>query len=75
MLEINWAAMGVIVALLGALFTLAYNAGSQNRQIKTNREDIRTIFDVIDEFKKDNKKDHQIITDRLDMIIKNGKRK
>jgi len=69
MLEINWAAMGVIITVLGSLLALAYNAGSQNRQIKQNRESIENIYEELRDIKKDNKDDHKIIYAKLDRII------
>jgi len=70
MIELNWAAAGVVSTIFISLMCLAAWVGKVSERVQHNRKDI-------DKYVEENRKDHRIIFDKLDALrelIKNGGR-
>jgi len=68
MIEINWAAMGIVITLLMSLLALAAWVGAIAEKVKRNVKDINA-------HKDSNSQEHQRIFDKLDALrelIKNN---
>ena len=68
MIDINWAASGVIIAGLFSLLSLASWVGMLSEKVKRNQADIRCE-------REQNRQDHRQIFDKLDALrdlIKNN---
>jgi len=69
---IDAAVIGIVVSVLFALLGLAFGYGSLHSRVNNNKFDIDTAFKDFKEYQRENKADHNLITAKLDKIIKNG---
>jgi len=71
-MELNMATIGVIITVLMSLLGLAYGYGALSTKVRFNRKDIDGMVDELRRYQRDNKDDHNLITAKLDQIIRNG---
>jgi len=70
MIEVNWAAAGIIISSLISMICLAAWVGAISEKVKHNEKSIA-------DYAKQNREDHRTIFDKLDYLrdlIKNGHR-
>ncbi len=75
MIEINWAASGVIITLLTGLIGLAAWVGAINEKVKQHKQLIMENKNEVKEDREQNRQDHRLIFDKLDNLrdlVKNG---
>ena len=66
--------LGVFITVLIALLGFAYGYGVINTKVKANKDNITDIWKEISDFKKENKADHNSMSNKLDTIIRNGRK-